>query len=73
VDLSVIYANRVILMYDGRVLADGSPQDVLGNREQLVSSRVLPTSLLELNLEVFHKTGQFLRAEALSHAILDAV
>ncbi len=73
VDLSVIYANRVILMYDGRVLADGSPQDVLGNREQLVSSRVLPTSLLELNLEVFHKTGQFQRAEALSHAILDAV
>ena len=65
-DLSVIYANRIILMFDGKILADASPHEVLSNREILQRSRVLPTSLLELNLEFFPKTGRFMRAEALS-------
>ncbi|HZW04838.1 MAG TPA: ABC transporter ATP-binding protein [Anaerolineaceae bacterium] len=66
VDLAVIYANRVILMNDGRIMADGTPQEVLSQKELLRASRVLPTSLLDLNLEHFPQTGRFLRAEALA-------
>lgn len=66
-DLSVIYANRVILMYDGKILADGSPYEVLKDQDLLNRSRVLKTSLLELNLDYFPETGRFMRAEALSH------
>ncbi len=66
-DLSVIYANRVILMYGGKILADGSPYEVLKDRDILLRSRVLPTSLLDLNLEYYPLTGRFLRAEALAH------
>ncbi|MCS6993697.1 MAG: energy-coupling factor ABC transporter ATP-binding protein [Anaerolineales bacterium] len=65
VDLAVIYANRVILVSDGTVRADGRPQDVLRDYELLHACRVVPTSLLDLNLELLPKTGQFLRAEAL--------
>lgn len=65
-DLSVIYANRVILMYNGKILADGTPYEVLKDRDLLSRSRVLPTSLLELNLDYFSKTGRFMRAEELS-------
>lgn len=65
VDLAVIYANRVILVADGTVRADGRPQDVLQDYELLRACRVVPTSLLDLNLELLPKTGQFLRAEAL--------
>lgn len=66
VDLAVIYANRVILMNAGRIMADGAPQEVLSQKDLLRTSRVLPTSLLDLNLEHFPRTGRFLRAEALA-------
>jgi energy-coupling factor transport system ATP-binding protein len=66
VDLAVIYANRVILIADGAVRADGRPQDVLKDYDLLRACRVVPSSLLDLNLELLPKTGTFLRAEALA-------
>jgi len=67
IDLSVIYANRVLLVNDGRIAADGPPDEVLGNFELLRASRVVPTSLLRANLDLFPKTRRFMRAEALAH------
>ena len=67
VDMAVIYANRVILVADGAVRADGKPEDVLKDYEMLKSCRVVPTSLLDLNLELLSKSGHFMRAEALAH------
>jgi energy-coupling factor transport system ATP-binding protein len=69
VDLAVIYANRILLVYNGQLVADGPPQQVLKDEERLRSCRVLPTSLLKLNLEVFPRTGRFLRAEALAQVV----
>ena len=66
VDLAVIYANRILLVSNGRVAADGPPPEVLRDDERLRACRVLPTSLLELNLELLPQTGRFLRAEALA-------
>ncbi len=67
VDLAVIYANRVLLVADGRIVADGSPHAVLGNAERLRNCRLVPTSLLAVNLEYWPRTQRFLRAEALAH------
>jgi len=67
VDLAVIYANRVILIADGRVAADGAPPEVLNDFERLRTCRLVPTSLLEANLNHLPQTGRFLRAEALAH------
>ena len=67
IDLAVIYANRVLLVNDGRIAADGPPAEVLGNFELLRASRVVPTSLLRANLDLFPKTCRFMRAEALAH------
>jgi energy-coupling factor transport system ATP-binding protein len=67
VDLAVIYANRIILVYDGSIVGDGPPNEVLADEEQLSRCRVLPTSLLKLNQQYFPKTGHFLRAEQLAH------
>lgn len=69
VDLAVIYANRIILVYDGSIVKDGPPNEVLADEEQLSRCRVLPTSLLKLNQQYFPKTGHFLRAEQLAHVI----
>jgi energy-coupling factor transport system ATP-binding protein len=67
IDLAVIFANRVLLVVDGELAADGKPHEVLGDLKQLRDYRLLPTSLLRMNLERFPSTGRFLRAEALAH------
>ena len=67
VDLAVIYANRVLIIADGHLIADGKPQDVLHDFDRLKANRLVPTSLLSLNLERFSRTGRFMRAEALAH------
>jgi energy-coupling factor transport system ATP-binding protein len=69
VDLSVVYANRILLVYQGRIVADGSPAEVLKTEKLLRECRVLPTSLLKVNQEFFPQTRQFLRAESLAHLI----
>jgi energy-coupling factor transporter ATP-binding protein EcfA2 len=67
VDLAVIYANRILLVYHGEIVADGKPQEVLKDEKLLHSCRILPTSLLKLNLEYLPRTGRFFRAETLAH------
>jgi energy-coupling factor transport system ATP-binding protein len=67
VDLAVIYANRVLLIADGRLVADGKPQEVLRDLDRLEACRLVPSSLLALNLKRLPQTGRFMRAEALAH------
>ena len=67
VDLAVIYANRVLLVSDGRLVADGSPPEVLRDFDRLEACRLVPSSLLALNLQRLPQTGRFMRAEALAH------
>ncbi|HZM23259.1 MAG TPA: ABC transporter ATP-binding protein [Anaerolineales bacterium] len=65
-DLAVTYANRVLLLGDRHVVADGPPEDVLKDFDLLTRYRVRPTSLLRMNLDLLPYTGQFLTAEALA-------
>jgi energy-coupling factor transport system ATP-binding protein len=67
VDLAVIFANRVLIINDGQLIADGKPQDVLHDFDRLRANRLVPTSLLALNLKRLSTTGGFMRAEALAH------
>ncbi len=67
VDLAVIYANRVLLVAEGRLVADGPPQEVLADASRLEACRLVPSSLLRENLKAWPRTQQFLRAEALAH------
>ncbi len=69
IDMAVIFANRVWLVNQGAVVADGSPQVVLGDRQRLIDNRLVPTSLLQVNLDAFPNTGHFYRAEELAHRI----
>ena len=69
VDLAVIYANRIVLVSDGVISADGRPEEVLSDNELLARNRVLPTSLLRLNQKYFPVTGRYMRAEVLAHRV----
>lgn len=66
-DLALIYATRVILMKEGRIVADGPAEEVLIDKDQLEQCRVVPTSLLEENLKRLDQTGRFFPAEVLAH------
>ncbi len=67
IDMAVIYANRVLLVSEGTVIADGAPEEILKDYDLLERCRVVPTSLLDLNLEMVDRTKKFMRAEALAH------
>ncbi|MGD0610162.1 MAG: ABC transporter ATP-binding protein [Anaerolineales bacterium] len=67
VDLAVIFANRVLLLADGRIIADGPPHEVLGDAGRLEACRLVPTTLLAENMRYWPWTKRFLRAEALAH------
>ncbi|MBN1581479.1 MAG: ABC transporter ATP-binding protein [Anaerolineae bacterium] len=66
-DLAICYANRVILVYEGRIVADGPPAEVLVDPDALQRCRLVPTSLLEANLQRLPQTGRMMSAEALAH------
>ncbi|MEW6568096.1 MAG: ABC transporter ATP-binding protein [Chloroflexota bacterium] len=68
VDLAVSYANRVLLLEQGRLAGDGRPEEILSDLGLLTRCRLVPTSLLHENLRRLHRTGRFLPAEALAHA-----
>lgn len=59
-DLALTYANRVLLFNDGQLAADGAPEQVLADLSLLRRSNVLPTSLLDLNLQLLPRTGRML-------------
>jgi energy-coupling factor transport system ATP-binding protein len=67
IDLAVIYANRILLVFNGSIVADGTPQDVLKDDELLRRCRLVPTSLLALNRQMLPITRRFMRAEELAH------
>jgi energy-coupling factor transport system ATP-binding protein len=65
-DLAVTYANRVLLVGDKHIVADGAPEVVLKDFDLLTRYRVRPTSLLRLNLKLLPRTKRFLPAETLA-------
>ena len=67
VDLAVVYANRVLMIADGTLIADGPPEEVLRDFDRLRACRLVPSSLLALNVKRLPQTGRFMRAEALAH------
>jgi energy-coupling factor transport system ATP-binding protein len=69
IDLAVIYANRVLMVNDGTVVCDGKPEEILRDYDRLQKNRLVPTSLLDKNIELFKKTGQFYSAEELAHVV----
>jgi len=69
IDMAVIFANRVLMVNKGRLVADGSPYEVLYDQQRLVENRLVPTSLLQVNLEHYPNTQKFFSAESLAHRV----
>lgn len=70
VDLAVTYANRVIIFDKGTVVADGSPEEVLTDQALLDRSRIVQSSLLQLNNKYFPITRRILPIEQLINFVI---
>ncbi|GBD09545.1 Putative HMP/thiamine import ATP-binding protein YkoD [Candidatus Thermoflexus japonica] len=68
-DLALSFANRVWVVADGRLIADGPPEIVFSDPEVMRRGRLVPTSLLEANRQHWTRTGRFQRAERLAELL----
>ncbi len=67
-DLAISYANRIVMMAGGEIVADGPPHEVLMDEALLERCRLRPTSLLRENVRALEHTGSFQRLETLAIA-----
>ena len=65
-DLALAHADRILLMRDGRIVADGAPLEVIADRERWTACNLRYTSLMEANAAHGDRTGRFMTAEQLA-------
>lgn len=65
-DLALVHADRILLMRDGRIVADGPPLEVIADRDRWTACNLRYTSLMEANAQWGSKTGSFLAAHELA-------
>jgi len=65
-DLALAHADRILLMRDGRIVADGAPLEVIADRERWTACNLRYTSLMEANAAYGDRTGRFMAAEQLA-------
>ncbi len=66
VDLALTYADRILLLRDGSIVADGAPLDVIRDRDRWVACNLRVTSLMDANAEWADRTGRFMGGEELA-------
>jgi energy-coupling factor transport system ATP-binding protein len=72
VDLALTHADRILLMRDGVIVADGPPSAVIADEETWIACNLRLTSLLRANARWRPSQGRLLDAEALAHQIVQA-
>src|SRR5438876_1672497 len=72
VDLALTHADRILLMRDGVVVADGPPSAVITDEENWIACNLRLTSLLRADARWRPSQGRLLDAEALAQQIVQA-
>ena len=69
VDLALTHADRILLFREGRVVADGSPMEVIADTARWRACNLRVTSLMEANARYGSAAGRFLDAETLARRV----
>ncbi|HEY8437059.1 MAG TPA: ABC transporter ATP-binding protein [Candidatus Limnocylindrales bacterium] len=72
VDLALTHADRILLMRDGVIVADGPPSTVIADEETWIGCNLRLTSLLRANARWRPARGRLLEAEALARQIVQS-
>jgi energy-coupling factor transport system ATP-binding protein len=72
VDLALTRADRILVLRDGHVVADGVPMDVIQDEERWRTCNLHRTSLIQANLAWPSSDGRFLDTSSLARQIVAA-
>jgi energy-coupling factor transporter ATP-binding protein EcfA2 len=72
VDLALTHADRILVLLDGRIVADGPPAAVIEDAERWHACNLERTSLMAANLAWSAPDGRFLDASSLAAAMVAA-
>jgi ABC-type sulfate/molybdate transport systems ATPase subunit len=72
VDLALTHADRILVLRDGRIVADGPPAAVIEDAERWHACNLERTSLMAANLAWSAQDGRFLDASSLAAAMVAA-
>ncbi|HEV8516922.1 MAG TPA: ABC transporter ATP-binding protein [Candidatus Limnocylindrales bacterium] len=70
VDLALTHADRILLLRDGRIVADGPPSQVIEDEDRWIALNLRPTSLMRANARRRGPDRRFLDAERLALSLL---
>jgi energy-coupling factor transport system ATP-binding protein len=70
VDLALTHADRILLFRDGRIVADGPPEEVVTDTERWTACNLRPTSLMAANVRWGDRADGFLDAETLAARVV---
>ena len=70
VDLALTHADRILLFREGRVVADGSPMEVIADTARWRACDLRVTSLMEANARYGSAEGKFLDADTLARRVI---
>lgn len=65
-DLALTHADRILLLREGRIVADGTPLEVIADRDRWLSCNLRFTSLMEANVRWGGRTGRFVGTQELA-------
>lgn len=71
VDLALTFADRILLLRDGTIVADGPPLDVIRDRDRWAACNLRVTSLMDANARWAGRTGRFLGGEELASVVAE--
>ena len=69
VDLALTHADRILLFKDGRIVADGRPEEVIADMDRWQACNLRPTSLMEANARWGSREQGFLDADTLARRL----
>jgi energy-coupling factor transport system ATP-binding protein len=70
VDLALTHADRILLLRDGRVVADGPPAQVIEDEDRWIACNLRPTSLMRANVRWRAGQAGFLDAPTLAEWVV---
>ena len=69
-DLALTHADRILLFRDGRIIADGPPNEIIEDTDRWIACNLRPTSLMRANARWGDREQGFLDAETLARRLV---
>ena len=71
-EIALDYADRILVLHHGRVLADGTPQEIFYRQDVLSQAYLLPPQIVGLSVALDERFGRVYHVEEIAEAVINA-